>query len=206
MKTVGIGLVGCGVVGGGVVKNLQKNHALIASRSGVDLQVQKVAVRDLNKDRGIDASFLTTSWKEVVEDPKVDVVVELMGGLDEAAEVALAAVEAGKPLVTANKALLAENGEPLFQRSAEKQVPVYFEASIAGGIPIVKALSEGLRANRIERLNGIINGTCNYILTRMEAEKQDFSEILAEAKELGYAEVDESLDVDGIEQPCALHR
>ncbi len=191
--------MGCGVVGGGVVNNLKKNADLIASRTGIQMQVRKVAVRDLSKPRPVSADLLTESWQEVVSDPEVDIVVELMGGIDQPLEVVLAAIAAGKPVVTANKALLAERGEIIFSQAAEAKVPVFFEASVAGGIPIVKALSEGLRANRIEQLHGIINGTCNYILTRMEAEKLDFQTILDEAKALGYAEADESLDVDGID-------
>jgi len=182
-----------------VVAHLKRNHELIAARAGVDLEIRKVAVRDTGKDRGVSAEILTTDWREVVFDPRVDVVVELMGGVDRALEVALATIEAGKPFVTANKAMLAEKGSDLFQRSTEAGVPVFFEASVAGGIPILKALTEGLRANRIEKIHGIVNGTCNYILTRMDREHVDFSTILAEAKELGYAEADEALDVDGID-------
>ena len=191
--------MGCGVVGGGVVENLKKNADLIASRTGLRMEVCKVAVRDLSKARPVAVDLLTESWQEVVSHPDVDIVVELMGGIDQPLEVVLAAIEAGKPVVTANKALLAERGEEIFSKAADAGVPVFFEASVAGGIPIVKALSEGLRANQIEELHGIINGTCNYILTRMEAEGLDFETILKQAKELGYAEADESLDVDGID-------
>lgn len=191
--------MGCGVVGGGVVDNLKKNADLIASRTGVRMDVRKVAVRDLSKPRPVDTDLLTESWQEVVSDAGVDIVVELMGGIDQPLEVVLAAIDAGKPVVTANKALLAERGEAIFKKVAAAQVPVFFEASVAGGIPIVKALSEGLRANQIEELHGIINGTCNYILTRMDAEGLDFQTILEQAKELGYAEADESLDVAGVD-------
>lgn len=192
-------MIGCGVVGGGVVQNLKKNADLITSRTGMSMEVRKIAVRDLAKSRPVKTGLLTDSWQAVVADPEVDIVVELMGGIDQPLQVMLAAIEAGKPVVTANKALLAERGEIIFDKAASAQVPVFFEASVAGGIPIVKALSEGLRANQIEELHGIINGTCNYILTRMEAEKLDFQTILQEAKDLGYAEADESLDVDGFD-------
>lgn len=199
MKSFGIGLVGCGVVGGGVVRHLRANHDLLAERSGVKLTIQRVAVRDAGKARGVDPSVLTTDWKQVVHHPAVDIVVELMGGTTTAREVAEAALEAGKPLVTANKALLAECGAELFALAERKNTPIYFEASVAGGIPIIKALREGLRANRILGMHGIINGTCNYILSRMAEEGSDYAEVLAEAKRLGYAEADEALDVDGID-------
>lgn len=192
-------MVGCGVVGGGVVHHLTANRRLLQERLGADLVIRKVAVRDTATDRGLDPACLTTDWREVVTDPQVDIVVELMGGTGTAAEVALAALEEGKPLITANKALLAEKGESIFRRAGEKDISIYFEASIAGGIPIVKALSEGLNANHILSIHGIINGTCNYILTRMTDEGAEFAPILAEAKALGYAEADESLDVDGID-------
>jgi homoserine dehydrogenase len=199
MKSFGIGLVGCGVVGGGVVRHLRANHDLLAERSGVKLTIQRVAVRDAGKARGVDPSVLTTDWKQVVHHPAVEIVVELMGGTTTAREVAEAALEAGKPLVTANKALLAECGAELFALAERKNTPIYFEASVAGGIPIIKALREGLRANRILGMHGIINGTCNYILSRMAEEGSDYAEVLAEAKRLGYAEADEALDVDGID-------
>jgi len=192
-------MIGCGVVGGGVVCHLKKNRDLIATRSGLDLEIRKVAVRDINKDRGLAKEVLTTDWQEVVADPSVDIVVELAGGVDLPEQIALATIKAGKPLVTANKAMLAERAESLFPAAQKANVPLFFEAAVAGGIPILKALCEGLRANRIDQVHGIINGTCNYILTRMEAERLPFETILAEAKELGYAEADESLDVDGID-------
>lgn len=199
MKQIGLGLVGCGVVGGGLVHNLRQNHDLIQERSGIELNIKRIAVRDVNKDRGVDASMLTTKWLEVIHDPEVQVVVELMGGVETSYDVVEASIRAGKPVVTANKALLAERGEALFELAAENKVSIYFEASVAGGIPIVKALNEGLRANHIHSIHGIINGTCNYIMTRMAAEGIAFESVLQEAKELGYAEADESLDVDGID-------
>ncbi|MEM9445240.1 MAG: homoserine dehydrogenase [Verrucomicrobiota bacterium] len=199
MKTIGLGLVGCGVVGGGLVKALRKNSDLITQRSGLELNIARVAVRDIKKDRGIDPSCLTTEWLEVIQDPKVQVVIELMGGTDTSYKVVQRAIESDKPVVTANKALLAERGESLFALATERKVPLYFEASVAGGIPIVQALTEGLQANHIKSIHGIINGTCNYIMTRMASEGADFETILADAKRLGYAETDEALDVDGID-------
>ncbi|MEO0453981.1 MAG: homoserine dehydrogenase [Verrucomicrobiota bacterium] len=198
-KEIGVGLIGCGVVGGGVIKHLTENATVLEERLGAGIAVRKVAVRDLTKDRGLDPTLLTDQPSEVIDDPSVDIVVELMGGTDQAYDLAQAALQAGKPLVTANKALLAERGESLFAQAEESGVSIFFEASIAGGIPIVKALSEGLSANRILSIHGIINGTCNYILSRMSNEGLEFEPILKEAKELGYAEADESLDVDGID-------
>jgi homoserine dehydrogenase len=199
MKTFGIGLVGCGVVGGGVVRHLRANHDLLAERSGAGFAIRRVAVRDAGRARGLDRDLISTDWKQVVEDPAVDIVVELMGGTATARAVAEAALNAGKPLVTANKALLAECGAELFARAEQRNTAIYFEASVAGGIPIIKALREGLRANRILAMHGIINGTCNYILSRMAQEGSDYDDVLAEAKRLGYAEADEALDVDGID-------
>lgn len=199
MKRVGIGLIGCGVVGGGVVHHLQRNSDLLAQRTGVDLFIAQVAVRDLSKGRGVEASKLTTEWKEVVANPEVKIIVEMMGGTGLAREVAEASIRSGKPFITANKALLAEHGESLFNLAKECKVPIYFESSVAGGIPILKALREGLRANHILSIHGIINGTCNYILSRMADEGKGYEEVLAEAKRLGYAEADEALDVDGID-------
>jgi homoserine dehydrogenase len=199
MKRVGIGLIGCGVVGGGVITHLKRNHDLLLQRCGVDLHVAKIAVRDLSKARGAAPDLLTTDWQEVINHPEVHLVVEMMGGTTLAREVAEAALRAGKPLVTANKALLAEHGEELLKLADECKVPLYFEASVAGGIPILKALREGLRANHILSIHGIINGTCNYILSRMADEGKSYEDILTDAKKLGYAEADESLDVDGID-------
>ena len=199
MKRVGIGLIGCGIVGGGVINHLGRNHDLLLERSGVDLFLAKIAVRDPSKARGADPALITGDWKEVIFHPDVQIVVEMMGGTTLAREVAEAAIRAGKPLVTANKALLAECGEDLLQLAEARKVPVYFEASVAGGIPILKALREGLRANHILGIHGIINGTCNYILSRMADEGSSYEEVLADAKRLGYAEADESLDVDGID-------
>ena len=199
MRQVNIDIVGGGTVGGGVFKAIQENGGLLASRLGICFSVTKVAVRDLKKKRAvtIPRTALTTDWREVVDSPQVDIVVELMGGTTTARQVVLAALKAGKPVITANKALLSAHGEELFAAAEKNGTNLYYEASVAGGIPIIKVLREGLIGNRITRIYGILNGTCNYILTRMKLEGLDFAEVLAEAQALGYAEAEPSLDVDG---------
>ena len=199
MQQVNLGLVGGGTVGGGVYQALQRNGALIASRLGVKFSVIQVAVRELAKARAVKvpASQLTTDWQAVVKNPQVQVVVEVMGGTTTARSAVLQALRLGKPVVTANKALLSAHGEELFAAAQQAGTNLYYEASVAGGIPIIKVLREGLIGNRITRLYGIVNGTCNYILTRMKREGVDFATVLADAQRLGYAEAEPSLDVDG---------
>lgn len=199
MQQVNLGLVGGGTVGGGVYQALQRNGALIASRLGIKFAVVQVAVRDVAKARAVKvpASKLTTDWAGVVKDPRVQVVVEVMGGTTTARSVVLQALRLGKPVVTANKALLSAHGEELFEAAQRAGTNLYYEASVAGGIPIIKVLREGLIGNRITRLYGIVNGTCNYILTRMKREGADFATVLGDAQRLGYAEAEPSLDVDG---------
>ena len=199
MQQVNLGIIGSGTVGGGVYQALQRNGALMASRLGVRLGVVRVAVRDLKKSRAvkIPPALLTTDWRSVVNDPKVHLVVELMGGTTTARQVVLAALKLGKPVVTANKALLSAHGEELFATAQKHGANLYYEASVAGGIPIIKVLREGLIGNRITRLYGIVNGTCNYILTRMKHEGAEFADVLADAQRLGYAETPPDLDVDG---------
>ena len=186
-------------MGGGVVQALQRNGALMASRLGVELQVAKVVVRDLKKARAVKVptSLLTTDWPSVVADPQIDLVAELIGGTTTARQVVLAALKLGKPVVTANKALLSAHGEELFATAQKHGTNLYYEASVAGGIPIIKVVREALIGNRITRLYGIVNGTCNYILTRMKLEGADFAAVLADAQRLGYAETPPDLDVDG---------
>ncbi|HXJ57946.1 MAG TPA: homoserine dehydrogenase [Verrucomicrobiae bacterium] len=199
MQQVNLGIIGGGTVGGGVYQAVQRNGALMGSRLGVRLHVAGMAVRDVNKKRvvPIPRSILSADWSAVVHDPKVNLVVELMGGTTTAREVVLAALRAGKPVVTANKALLSAHGEELFETAQRFGSNLYYEASVAGGIPIIKVLREGLIGNRITRLYGIVNGTCNYILSRMKQESADFDEVLADAQQLGYAEAEPSLDIDG---------
>jgi len=199
MRRVNLGIVGGGTVGGGVFKAIQRNGGLLASRLGVEFRVVRVAVRDPRKRRAVamPRALFTTDWRAVVNDPQVDIVVELMGGTTTAREVVLAALKLAKPVVTANKALLSAHGEELFAAAEQQGTNLYYEASVAGGIPIIKVLREGLIGNRITRLYGILNGTCNYILTRMKLEGLDFADALAEAQRLGYAETPPDLDIDG---------
>ena len=199
MQQVNLGIIGGGTVGGGVFQAIQRNGALISSRLGVRLHVAKMAVRNIHKPRPvkIPAALLTTDWAGVVNDPQITLIVELIGGTTTARELVLNALKLGKPVVTANKALLSAHGEELFEAAQNSRTNLYYEASVAGGIPIIKVLREGLIGNRITRLYGIVNGTCNYILTRMKAEGADFADVLAQAQRLGYAEAQPSLDIDG---------
>ena len=199
--TIGIGLAGFGTVGSGVWNILRQHHGLINDRTGgsVSLAVRAIAVRDPGKTRDADApaDLFTTDWAAMVDNPAVDVVVELIGGTDTAFEIVAAALRQKKPVVTGNKALLAERGEELFALSRKFDTPIHFEAAVAGGIPVIKAIQESLVGNRLHAITGIINGTSNYILQRMTEAGLGYPEALAEAKELGYAEADETLDVNG---------
>ena len=199
MKTVKIGIVGFGTVGAGAAATLLANREVIARRSGVDLELVRIADLDITTDRGVTvpAETLTTDADKVIRD--ADIVVELVGGTTFAKTLILKALNAGKPVVTANKALLAKHGAELFSAAEANNVDLYYEASVGGGIPVIKALREGLVANRVRRIYGILNGTCNYILTRMEHEGADFAEVLADAQKLGYAEAEPSLDIDGFD-------
>ncbi|MDB6019808.1 MAG: Homoserine dehydrogenase [Pedosphaera sp.] len=201
MQQVNLGLIGSGTVGGGVYQAIQRNGALMASRLGVQLRVAKVAVRDVRKARAVKISpaLLTTDWQSVIDDPSINLIGEFMGGTTTARTVVLNAFKQGKSVVTANKALLSAHGEELFAAAQRYGTNLYYEASVAGGIPIIKVLREGLIGNRITRLYGIVNGTCNYILSRMKLEGADFAEVLADAQRLGYAEAEPSLDIDGFD-------
>jgi homoserine dehydrogenase len=192
-------MIGGGTVGGGVYQALQRNGGLLASRLGVKFRLRRIAVKAFDEPRKVEIpeSLMTTDWREVVNDPRTDVVVELAGGTTVARSMILAALRAGKPVVTANKALLSAHGEELFAAAAKHGANLYYEAAVAGGIPVIKALREGFVGNRITHIYSIVNGTCNYILTRMKEEGADFAEMLREAQELGYAEAEPSLDVDG---------
>ena len=196
---VHFGLAGLGNVGAGVFKNLQKNGDLLASRSGVRLAAKRIAVRDVAKHvaAGFPAELLTTDWRELVADPEIKVIVELIGGTTEAYDLVKTALQAGKAVVTGNKALLAERGRELVALAEEKDVPLYFEAAVAGGIPIIKAVREALIGNNILAIYGIINGTTNYILSRMADAGLTYEAALGEAQEKGYAESDPTLDVTG---------
>ncbi len=199
LPVINIGICGLGTVGQGVWKHLARSRAALESRLGVRLNLLRASVRDLRKSRSvrIPASKLTTDPLAVATDPAVHIVCELIGGTTVARHVTLAALRAGKVVVSANKALLCAHGPEIFAAAQKHGGHFFFEASVAGGIPIIKALREGLVANRFGRIYGILNGTCNYILTRMEREGLDYPVILADAKRLGYAEADESLDVEG---------
>ncbi len=199
MKPVKIGICGLGTVGSGTVNVLQRNTKVINARAGCDIVIGQVASRrdDVNCD--IDSLNVTRDIFEVATNPEIDILVELIGGIDTARELILKAIENGKHVVTANKALIAEHGNEIFEAANKQGVTVAFEAAVAGGIPIIKAIREGLAANKIEWLAGIINGTGNFILTEMRDKGRGFSEVLEEAQELGYAEADPTFDVEGID-------
>jgi len=198
-RTVTIGLAGLGNVGAGVYKNLLQNAALLKERTGCVLQVTKVCVRNLNRSRDVTIphEMLTTRWQDLTEDANIDVVVELIGGTTEAFDLVSAALKAKKPVITGNKALLAERGQELFKIAEENRVPIYFEAAVAGGIPIIQTVQEGFVGNHIKSIHGIINGTCNYILTRMSQAGLSYTDALDEAQSLGFAEADPTLDISG---------
>ncbi|NMB45520.1 MAG: homoserine dehydrogenase [Firmicutes bacterium] len=198
-RPVKLGLLGLGTVGAGVCKILQQNREVISHRAGTDFEIAKILVRDLDKPRAVkvDSCLLTTDVTDILGDPEITVVVELMGGLEPAYEYVHAALDAGKHVVTANKALIASHGARLIRLAASKGVDLYYEGSVGGGIPIIKPLRESLVGNRIEEVMGIVNGTTNYILSRMTQEKADFVDVLAEAQALGYAEADPAADIEG---------
>jgi len=199
---LGIGIAGLGTVGGGVLKLLHDNAEYVARRAGRRLEVRAVSARDRRKERGValNGAVWLDNARALASQPGVDVVVELIGGAEGVArDLAQATLDRGKPLVTANKALLARHGTDLAMRAEKAGVALACEAAVAGGIPILKALREGLAGNRIESAVGILNGTCNYILTEMQRTGRDFAEVLAEAQRLGYAEADPAFDVDGVD-------
>ncbi len=201
-RPLSVGVAGLGTVGGGVLKMLRANADIVSARAGRPIAVTAVSARDRSRDRGFPVAGLR--WYDdavaLATDPAVDVVVELMGGSEgPALALAEAAILAGKPFVTANKALLAVHGASLARAAEERGVPLAFEAAVAGGIPVIKALREGLSGNRISAVAGILNGTCNYILTQMRERGREFADVLADAQKLGYAEADPSFDIDGID-------
>jgi len=199
MQQVNLGMIGGGTVGSGVFHALQLNGDLMAARLGVKIAFRKIAVKAVDEPRPypITRALMTTDWQEVVNDPQTHVIIELVGGTGIAKAMVLAALEKGKTVVTANKALLSAHGPELFAAAAKNGASLYYEASVCGGIPIIKSLREGFVGNRINALYGIVNGTCNYILTRMKLEGADFAEVLADAQKLGYAETPPDLDIDG---------
>ncbi len=199
MQEFGIGILGYGTVGAGVAEGLLKNGDLIADRTGLKPVLRRIADLDIETDRGVDvpAELLTTDALAVINDDSVDMVIELIGGTGIAKTFTEAALKRGKPVVTANKALLAKHGAELFEIARQNSTEIYYGASVGGGIPVIHSVREGLVGNQIEWIYGILNGTCNYVLTRMENEQLPFDEVLADAQDLGFAESDPSLDVDG---------
>jgi homoserine dehydrogenase len=199
MREVGIGVAGLGTVGGGVLSILERHQREIEARLGARIVVRKVVLRDVEKARAVDVprALVSTRLEDLLEDPSIAVVVELIGGTDEAFELVRGALQAGKHVVTANKALLAARGEELFRLAAERGVDVYYEGAVCGGVPVIRTLREALASDRITSIHGIINGTTNYILSAMAEKGEPLSAALAEAQRLGYAEADPTLDVSG---------
>lgn len=201
MKPVNVGLLGLGTVGAGTINVLANNRAELARRAGREIRIVQAAARDITRERGCDLSqiALTTDLFDIVRNPDVQVVAELIGGTTLARELVLEAIAHGKHIVTANKALIAEHGDEIFAAAQAQGVMVAFEAAVTGGLPMIKTLREGLAANRIERLAGIINGTTNFILSEMRDNGSAFADVLAEAQHLGYAEADPTFDIEGID-------
>jgi homoserine dehydrogenase len=201
MKPIKVGIVGFGTVGTGTAKILLENSMLIQERVGVPIVLKRIADHHPERERDVkvDPSILTRDAAEILNDPEIDIAVELIGGYGYARDFILSAIEGGKHVVTANKALLAVHGDEIMGAAYKKGVDIGFEASVGGGIPIIKALKEGLSANRIESIYGIVNGTTNYILTKMTAEGERFEDVLKKAQEKGYAEADPTFDVEGID-------
>ena len=199
MREVGIGVAGFGTVGGGVLSILERHQGDIEARLGARIVVRKVAVRNPAKARAaaVDRRLLTTRLDELLDDPRIEVVVELIGGTSDAFTLVQGALARGKHVVTANKALLAARGDDLFRLADEKGVDVYYEGAVCGGVPIIRTLREGLASDRINSLHGIVNGTTNFILSAMAEAGTPFADALAEAQRLGYAEADPTLDVSG---------
>jgi len=198
-QTIQIGMIGAGVVGQGVIRVLNDNARRIEARLGAALNIRKIAVRSPNRQRDVDVppGLITNNPAEILQDPQIDVVVELMGGVDPASSYVRQAIEAGKPVVTANKALLAEQGHKLIELAEQRGVDLYFEAAVAGGVPIIRVLREALASDEVISLRGIVNGTSNYILSAMQQHKLDFKEALSQAQKAGFAEADPTLDVSG---------
>lgn len=201
MQSVKIGILGLGTVGSGTVNVLKRNSKEISRRAGRGIEIAKAADRSLDKPKDCDLTGidLTDDAFSVIHDPEIQIVIELIGGTGIARDLVMQAIENGKHVVTANKALIAMHGNELFEKAQENGVTIAFEAAVAGGIPIIKAMREGLAGNRIEWLAGIINGTGNFILTEMRDKGRDFADVLAEAQALGYAEADPTFDVEGID-------
>jgi homoserine dehydrogenase len=199
VRDIRVGLIGCGVVGQGVMRLLTENASSIEGRLGAKVSVRRIAVRNLQRDRGefVDPALLTDDVDAVLDDPEIEIVVEVMGGIETAGEHVRRALEAGKSVVTANKALIADRGHALIELAESRGQDLYFEAAVAGGIPVLRVLREALASDRVVALRGIINGTSNYVLSQMQNEGSDFGDALQQAQAAGYAEADPTLDVDG---------
>lgn len=201
MSDIKVGLIGFGNIGAGVVRLLQENAAVIRGKVGTGIVLKKIADLDITTDRGVTVTpgVLTTSVNDIFDDPEISVVIELVGGYEPAKTFVLKAIEKGKHIVTANKALLALHGEEIYSAAARKGVEVQFEAAVGGGIPVLTSIKGNMAANNFGSVIGILNGTCNYILTRMTQEGADFKEVLKAAQELGYAEPDPTFDIEGVD-------
>jgi len=206
MKQIRLGLIGFGTVGKGVVRNIISNGESIARRTGIRLEIARIADIDLERERdvSVDPSLLTTDAKEILHDDSLDIVIELIGGIHPAREYVLTALRKGKHVVTANKALISKHGVEIFETAREHGVDILYEASVAGCIPVIKSLRESLVANNVLSITGIVNGTCNYILTRMQQDQMTFSAALEEARAKGYAEADPSSDINGTDSAQKL--
>ncbi len=198
-KNITIGMLGCGVVGSQVARLLRANSAELSTRAGANLVLKKIAVRTAGARAGLDASLFTTSADEIISDPSIDIVIEVIGGIEPARELILKAIKNGKSVVTANKALLATHGADLYSAADTAGVDLYYEAAVAGAIPIIRSMRESLVGDHVKRIMGIVNGTTNYILTKMDEEGREFNEVLAEAQSLGYAEADPTADIEGFD-------
>ncbi|MCQ2968747.1 MAG: homoserine dehydrogenase [Clostridium sp.] len=206
MKKVKIALLGLGNVGKGVLSIIRENKEQIIKRSGYEVEIGRILVRDINKDRGIEVeqSILTTNYEDILNDDEIKIVVEVMGGINPAKEYILRAMEAKKQIVTANKMLLATCGDEVFEKADEMGISFQYEASVAGGIPIINGINESLTANKINTLYGIVNGTTNYILSKMEFENLNFDDALKQAQDKGYAEADSTSDIEGYDAQYKL--
>jgi homoserine dehydrogenase len=199
-KTIKVGLLGLGTVGSGVYKLIERQKSEMKEKAGANVEVAGILVHDISKKReGVDASLLTDRWEDILNNPEIEIIVEVMGGVEPAKTMLLEALEAGKNVVTANKDLVAEYGRELLDKAEGKGVDFLFEAAVAGGIPIIRPMKQCLASNEIDEVIGIVNGTTNYILTKMYEENMDFDDALAKATELGYAEADPTADVEGLD-------
>ena len=196
-KQLSIGMLGCGVVGSQVARLLQDDEQELSERSGAVLKLSKVGVRTAGAREGVDPALITTDLQSIVSDPSINIVIEVMGGIEPAKSLILEAIKNGKSVITANKALLATHGHELFNAADAAGVDLYYEAAVAGAIPIIRSMRESLAGDQITRVMGIVNGTTNYILTKMHEEGRAFDEVLKEAQALGYAEADPTADIQG---------